>query len=135
LILYWPELVRPHTKISFSSFSCTFMRRCTNCNQSVHLFAESVLLKDMFKGLRLKTFATETCFCYTMLYREGYCCDRGLFPNHVSSQNLVPIPFPTLKEPLIKNSSFTFINSFQKRWVIRFHCYFGLRLRMQIFVF
>jgi hypothetical protein len=49
-----------------------------------------------------------------MLYREGYCCVRGLSPSQRSSQNRVSRPFPILKEPIEKKTSFTFIRPFQK---------------------
>jgi hypothetical protein len=43
----------------------------------------------------------------------GYCCARGISPIQTSFQNLVLLPSPTVKEPRLKNSSFTLIRPFQ----------------------
>jgi hypothetical protein len=39
-----------------------------------------------------------------MLYREGYCCERGVFPSHVSSEKQVSSPLPTVKDLRLKKN-------------------------------
>ena len=105
-----PEEVKPQT-----NSSCVFVRfmsikRFTRCS---HLFPVNDLRNDIFTEGPDKVSATETCFHWTILNNIGYCCASSESPSQVSSQNLVLIPSPTLKKPLLKKSSLTFISPFQ----------------------
>ena len=102
-------------KVSALSLSWTSINRRQRCDQASHLSPIKVLLKLIFKGgAPWNTSCTTTFLFCAMLYNDGYCWLSGVSPNHVSSQNLVLLPSPILKEPLLKNYSFTLISPFQK---------------------
>lgn len=89
-----------------SVFDTNVSKDSTYC-QKVHFETQCL------EVLWFNTCAMVTFFRCTILYNDEYCCDKGVSPNHVSSQTLVLDPFPTLKWPLAKNSSFTLIIPFQ----------------------
>src|SRR5690348_15570022 len=66
--------------------------------------------------------ATVACLCLTILYKQGYCSRRVVFPNHISSQNLICDPSLIMKVPKRRNSPFTFIRLAQKWESPFFHC-------------
>jgi hypothetical protein len=125
------EGVKSHTKTSLSSFSWTDISRCTSCNHNLQRFSVKERQKVIFNMFWFSTLATETCLHCTMLYREGYCSAKDLLPSQVSSQNLVSLPLPIVKEPLLRKSYFTAL----LKWRIsRLRGYLGQRFRMKVFV-
>jgi hypothetical protein len=98
LTIYSPKLVNPHTNLSFSLFKLICMSCCRSSSHKCHLCSDNEQEKVIFKGPLTLVFAAQ---CYK---RDGYCCAKDLFPNQVSSRNLVSIPLPTENEPLLKKS-------------------------------
>jgi hypothetical protein len=78
-----PDVVKLQTNISFSLCRCTFIRRYTSCGHSLQWLSDKLRKKVIFNAFWLSTLATEACFRCTMLYREGYCSAKDLFPNVV----------------------------------------------------
>ena len=81
--------------------------------QSLKFCPTKLLLDEILRGIVSKILVTVSCFLWTMLNKEGYLSFSGWLPNHLSSQNLIWEPFPTLKDPTFKNWSFTFMSPFQ----------------------
>ena len=68
----------------------------------------------MFKGLELNISATVAYLLSTILYGDGYWDFNGWLPSHMSSQNLICVPACKLKQPRLRNWSFTLIKLNQK---------------------
>jgi hypothetical protein len=109
----WPSDFCDHLKKYVRSLKCILaslrIKWCHDCKLS----ATKLLLRDTFRGWALKTSVTIALFFQAILYRLGYYSFRVLAPSHLSSQNLICVPFYSLKLPIPKNCSFIFIKRLQ----------------------
>jgi hypothetical protein len=69
---------------------------CNKWSHYSHLLPVKARLNSMFRCASAKTLATEMFLCRIVLNKDGYFTDKGLSPNHVSSQNLTLSPFPII---------------------------------------
>ena len=86
----------------------------TNVSQDVHLSPVKDLLNSICSGMADKTFATKTFLGRTILNKEGNWADNGILSIQASSQNRVPCPLPTMKDPRPTKSHPTLIIPVQK---------------------
>jgi hypothetical protein len=73
------------TKVSLRLLRFTSRTLPTSLHQLSQLTPTNTLLKETFSGLVLSTWATDTLFFLTKLYRAGYLTLKGSFPNQRSS--------------------------------------------------
>ena len=109
-----PSCCRDHTKLSLWSCSWISITLATGWCHESKLLATRDLQKETFSGIELRTELTKADFFLTMLYRAGYWFLRGSFPSHVSSQNLIWDPLPSLNLPHLRNSGLTRMRPDQK---------------------
>lgn len=108
-----PFFCRDQTKVSFPSLRSTFAILATRRCHSNSFSPIKDLLKDILSGIALKTLAIVACLFRTMLYKFGNSDFKVLFPNQVSSQNLVRSPDCIWNFPKFKKSSLIPIRPFQ----------------------
>ena len=110
-----PELVSFQTKVLGMSWSYTSINLRHKCDHASHLSPTNGRLNRIFKGGSVaNTSCTKMFFWFVMLYKEGYWFCSGVSASEVSSQNLILRPSPSLKDPLRKKSSISFMRPFQK---------------------
>ena len=80
-----PSFERLHLMESRWSSNCTNAILITSSFHLSRFSPTNALLKEILRGVELKTLATEMCFFLQMLYRDGYCSLRVEFLSHLSS--------------------------------------------------
>ena len=106
-------LLKHQEKASLWLSSCTHATSPTSLCHRSKLLPDKVLLKEIPIGFVLSTLATVTCLFLTMLYRDGNCFIKGLFPIHKSYQNLTWLPSCTTNRSLSRKSFLTSISPLQ----------------------
>jgi hypothetical protein len=80
------DVVSFQTKASSCVDSWISMKRVHRWSYLSPLLPVRGCLKPIFNGTWDITLAIETCFLCTILYKDVYCWERGVFPSHVSSR-------------------------------------------------
>jgi hypothetical protein len=109
-----PFWVNPYLNTSAFSFDLTWTIFETRLNHWARLSPNKDRLKDTLRGTLLKTDATESCLCRTILNKFGKCCFSGTIPIHLSSQKQVFAPSLIMNVPRSKKQPLILIRPDQK---------------------
>jgi hypothetical protein len=88
----------------------------------------------MFNRVVLSTFAIVSLFFLTMLYKDGHCCWKLIFPNHLSSQNLIWFPLFKWNETKSEKIWLAIHQAGPKLWKTQFLLSFDYCLFCEIFL-